>query len=176
MINEVCSPQGPAIQRSSALSRPRRPEELAFPSIRKTRHFDRKKNIPMTKVLRCMTVLMISVAFATASITLAQTYTTIDYPGAIATTLDGGPNPEGTNIGTWTDTAGVVHGLVLKDRVFTSFDPPGSTATTPNWISPQEVIVAGYVDSTGANHGFAMDNGQYTTIDFPGAAGTISLA
>jgi hypothetical protein len=127
----------------------------------------------MTKVFRCLTVLTISVAFATASIALAQTYTTIDFPGAIATTLDGGPNPEGTNIGTWADTAGFTHGFVLKDGVFTSFDVPGSTATTPNWISPQGVIVGGYVDSTGANHGFVLDNGQYTTVDFPGAAGTI---
>jgi hypothetical protein len=130
----------------------------------------------MTHLHRRLVICTLSVAFATLSTAWAQQYTTIDFPGATATTLNGGPNPEGTNIGTWTDTAGVVHGLVLKDRVFTSFDPPGSTATTPNWISPQEVIVAGYVDSTGANHGFAMDNGQYTTIDFPGAAGTISLA
>ena len=39
----------------------------------------------------------ISVAFA--SIASAQTYTTIDYPGAIATTLNGGPNPQGTSVG-----------------------------------------------------------------------------
>jgi hypothetical protein len=127
----------------------------------------------MTKVFRCLTVLTISVAFAAASTALAQTYTTVDFPGAIATTLDGGPNPEGTNISTWTDTAGFTHGFVLKDGAFTSFDVPGSTATTPNWISPQGVIVGGYVDSRGANHGFVLDNGQYTTVDFPSAAGTI---
>jgi hypothetical protein len=85
---------------------------------------------------------------------------------------NGGPNPEGTNIGSYT-TSGVTHGFVLKKGVFTSFDPPGSTSTTPNWISPQGVIVGGYIDASGANHGFILEGGKYTTVDFPGAAGTI---
>src|SRR5580700_9804702 len=125
----------------------------------------------MNRVFRFLAMCAVSVAFA--SIACAQTYTTIDYPGAIATTLNGGPNPEGTNIGSYTDTSGVTHGFVLEKGVFTSFDPPGSTSTTPNWISPQGVIVGGYVDAGGTNHGFILDGGKFTTVDFPGAAGTI---
>lgn len=87
-------------------------------------------------------------------------------PGAVATTLTGGPNPEGTEIGTYTDTSGVSHGFQLKKGIFTSFDPPGSTATTPNWISPQGTIVGGYVDSNGVNHGFVFQSGTFTTVDY----------
>lgn len=63
----------------------------------------------MTKLFRCVALSAITVAFATLSLALAQTYTTVDFPGAIATTLNGGPNPEGTNIGTYTDTSNVIH-------------------------------------------------------------------
>ena len=98
----------------------------------------------MIKVFRFVAVCTISVAFATLSIAWGQTYTTVDFPGAIATTLNGGPNPQGTSVGSWTDAAGVTHGFALtKKGVFTSFDPPGSTLTTPNFISPQGVIVGG---------------------------------
>jgi hypothetical protein len=41
------------------------------------------------------------------SIALAQTYTTIDFGGATAATLRGGPNPQGTIVGSYTETTGV---------------------------------------------------------------------
>ena len=125
----------------------------------------------MTKVFQFLAICTISLAFA--SIAWAQTYTTIDFPGAIATTLNGGPNPQGTSVGGYTDTSGVTHGFTLTAKdVFTSFDPPGSTLTTPNFISPQKVIVGGYNDSASVAHGFILDGGKYTTLDFPGAPGT----
>src|SRR5580700_10366411 len=98
----------------------------------------------MTKVFRIAAMCAISVALATCSIASAQTYTTIDYPGAVATTLNGGPNPQGKSVGSYTDTSNVTHGFTLsKEDVFTPFDPPGSAATTPNFISPQGVIGGG---------------------------------
>ena len=129
----------------------------------------------MIKVFRFLAICTIGVALATSSIAWAQTYTTINFPGAVATTLNGGPDPQGTSVGSWTDTGGVIHGFTLsKKGVFTSFDPPGSTLTTPNFISPQKTIVGGYNDSASVAHGFILDGGQYTTLDFPGAAGTQS--
>ena len=126
----------------------------------------------MLKVLRLLTICAMVVTLS-ASVALAQTYTTIDYPGAAATLLTGGPNPQGTSVGFYTDTAGVNHGFTLNSGgVFTSFDPPGSTGTTPNYIDPQGTIVGGYLDASGVSHGFLLSGGQYTTIDFPGAAGT----
>jgi hypothetical protein len=128
----------------------------------------------MIKVFRFVAFCSIGVALATCSIVSAQTYRTIDYPGAVVTTLNGGPNPQGTSVGSYTDTSNVTHGFTLtKKDVFTAFDPPGSTGTTPNFISPQGVIVGSYLDSAGTSHGFILDKGQYTTVDFAGAAGTV---
>jgi hypothetical protein len=139
------------------------------------RHFERNKqeDNPMIKVLRFFAICTLSVAFATLSIAWAQTYTAVNYPGAIATTLNGGPDPQGTSVGSYTDTSNVIHGFTLTAKgVFTPFDPPGSTLTTPNFISPQGVIVGAYNDSGGVSHGFILSGGNYTTLDFPGAAGT----
>jgi hypothetical protein len=125
----------------------------------------------MIKALRFLAVCTISVALA--SIASAQTYKTIDFPGATATTLSAGPNPQGTSIGTYTDTFGVIHGFVLTSKgAFTPFDPPGSTLTTPGFISPLGDIVGAYVDSGGVSHGFILSGGKYSNIDFPGATGT----
>lgn len=127
----------------------------------------------MHKVFRFLAICTISFASATLSIAWAQTYTTYDYPGAIATTLNGGPSPQGTSVGSWTDSGGITHGFTLtKHGVATSFDPPGSTLTTPNFISPQETIVGGYNDAGGVSHGFVLSGGQYTIVNFPGANGT----
>jgi hypothetical protein len=125
----------------------------------------------MIKVFRFLAMCTISVALA--SIAWAQTYTTIDFPGAIATSLNGGPNPPGTSVGSYTDTSFVIHGFTLtKGGVFTSFDPPGSTLTSPNFISPQGEIVGSYLDASGVSHGFVLNGGKYTTVDFSGAPGT----
>jgi hypothetical protein len=121
----------------------------------------------MIKAFQFLVICTVSIVFSV--IASAQAYTTVDVPGAVATTLNGGPNPEGTNIGSYTGTSGVTHGFVLKDGVFTTIDPPGSTSTTPNWISPQGTIVGGYNDASGVPHGFILEGGQYTTVDFPGA-------
>ena len=128
----------------------------------------------MSKVFRFLAMCAITVVCATLSISSAQVYTTIDFPGAIATTLNGGPNPQGTAVGSYTDTSGVTHGFTLTSKgVFTSFDPPGSTATTPNWISPQKTMVGSYLDASSVSHGFILDGSTYTTVDFPGAAGSV---
>ena len=88
----------------------------------------------MSKLRRSLALRTLGVAFATLSIASAQVYTTIDFPGATFTFLNGGPNPEGTSVGGYTDSSGVRHGFQLKKGVFRSFDPPGSTSTTPAWM------------------------------------------
>jgi hypothetical protein len=127
----------------------------------------------MIKAFRFLAIFTISVAFATLSMAWAVSYTQIDYPGAIATTLNGGPNPQGTSVGSWTDSGGVIHGFTLTAHgVFKSFDPPGSTLTIPNFISPQGDVVGLYVDGSGVSHGFILSGGNYTTVDYPGAPGS----
>lgn len=154
----------------------------------------------MIKVVRFLTICMIGAAFAASSIAWAYTthtavnhsgataaslnggpspedtavYTAVNYPGATATSLNGGPNLEGTAVGTWTDSGGVVHGLTYNynNGHFTSFDPPGSTITIPNFINLQGVIVGQYFDSAGSSHGFVLNRGTYTTVNYPDAPGT----
>ena len=127
----------------------------------------------MRKLFRSVAVCAIGVGLSAFSIAVAQTYTTVDYPGAAATTLNGGPNVEGTSVGTYTDSAGATHGFKLNVfGHFTAFDPPGATATTPNFISPEGTIVGGYVDASGVSHGFVLTGDHYRNVDFPGAAGT----
>jgi len=52
----------------------------------------------MNKVFRFLAICTTSVALATFSIAWAQSYTTYDFPGATATTLNGGPSPQGTSV------------------------------------------------------------------------------
>jgi hypothetical protein len=126
----------------------------------------------MTKLFRFL-AMCIGVAFATSLIGWAQTYTAVNFPGAALTELIGGPNPQGTSVGGYTlTTGGALHGFTLKSGVFTSFDPPGSTFTTVNFINPRGDIVGAYVDASGVSHGFVLSGGTYTTVDYPGAAGT----
>src|SRR5438270_66809 len=121
-----------------------------------------------------MAICVACIAFATSPIASAQTYLSIDFPGATTTTLSGGPNPEGTSVGIYIDTAGVTHGFVLnKKGIFTSLDVPGSTSTTPNLIDPQGTIVGSYLDVSNVSHGFILRGGNFTTVDFPAAAGTV---
>ena len=126
----------------------------------------------MTKLYRILAICIFGAALAAVS-TSAQTYTQVDYPGALGTTLNGGPNPEGTSVGSWFD-GNTLHGYSLSSgHVFKSFDPPGSTFTSPNWISPQGEITGNYVDSSGVSHGFTLKGAKYTTVDFPGALFTV---
>lgn len=127
----------------------------------------------MIKVVRFLAICIFCAALGSWPIARAQTYKTIDFPGATATFLLGGPNPQGTSVGNYIDTAGVFHGFTLDSRgAFTSFDPPASTLTTPNFISPEGIVVGAYNDTAGVSHGFVLDGGRYTTVDFPGATGT----
>ena len=95
-------------------------------------HEDQKEN-PMIKIIRFLAICTISAALA-SSIAWAQTYTAVNYPGAAATEIVGGPNPQGTSVGIFNITAGGAnHGFAVTAKgVFTPFDPPGSTNTSPN--------------------------------------------
>ncbi|GLQ89023.1 hypothetical protein [Dyella flagellata] len=127
----------------------------------------------MAKASRFIAMCAISAAIAVPSFAWAQTYTTVHYPGAVLTELVGGPNPQGTSVGGYTlTTGGALHGFTLRGGEFTSFDPPGSTFTTANFINPRGDIVGAYVDIAGVSHGFILRDGTYTTVDYPGATGT----
>jgi uncharacterized membrane protein len=125
----------------------------------------------MNKAFRFLAMCVIGVAFATLSVAWAQTYTTLDFPGATSTLLGGGPNPQGTIVGQET-TAGVSHGFTYKGGVFKVFDPPGSTLTLPNFIADDGTIGGQFLDASQVTHGFLLYRGHYTIFNVPGAAGT----
>ncbi|HEX8817502.1 MAG TPA: hypothetical protein VF753_18570 [Terriglobales bacterium] len=109
-------------------------------------------------------------AFATSSLAPAQTFKTIDFPGATATTIAGGPNNQGDSVGQETNTAGVSHGFILSaNGNFKVIDPPGSTWTLPNYIVDDGTVVGQYLDSNQVTHGFILSQGHYTKFDVPGA-------
>jgi len=126
----------------------------------------------VNKLFRSLAVCAISVACATLSIAWAQTYTTVDFPGATATLLTGGPDLQGTFIGQET-TAGINHGFTLTaEGVFTAFDPPGSIFTIPNFLTPDGIIVGQFEDGSQVEHGFILYRGHYTIFNVPGAPAT----
>lgn len=129
----------------------------------------------MIKVFRVSLMFIITLAFA--SIAFAQTFAQVDYPGACpgTTFLVGGPNLEGTSVGSYgdADACGVLHGFALTAKgAFSTFDPPGSIFTEPSFINLQGVIVGLYLDSSSVSHGFILDHGKYSFVDVKGAAGT----
>ena len=56
---------------------------------------------------------------------------------------------------------------------FVTFDPPGSTSTTPAGITPDGTITGSYADASGVQHGFLRTpTGRFTTFDPPGSTST----
>src|SRR5262245_52370165 len=45
-------------------------------------------------------------------------------------------------------------GAAANVGTFITFDPPGSTSTTPSGITPDGVVTGYYVDASGVTHGF----------------------
>ena len=124
--------------------------------------------------------------------------TTLDAPGAGTTGVPfscggqgtyGGEsiNPEGAIAGFYSDSNGVLHGLLrARDGTITTFDAPGAgtsagQGTSLNaWTSvvdglnPAGAITGSYIDGNNVNHGFLRDpHGTFTTIDDPGAPDTV---
>jgi hypothetical protein len=56
-----------------------------------------------------------------------------------------------------------------RQAIFTSFDYPGATSTSPSGINANGAVVGNYVDSTGKQHGFLLSGGNFSSIDYAGA-------
>jgi len=86
----------------------------------------------------------------------AQTITSFDVPGAIAT-FPTSINPAGVITGSYFDSGSIMHRFVRDaSGAFTSFDPPGSFSTDPTSINPAGEITGFYHDFFDARvaHGF----------------------
>lgn len=94
--------------------------------------------------------------------------------------MNNGATPDGHLIvGLWTDmTTGRLHGFIVRNEQFQSYDVPGATVTaTATWdVNPSEQFVGTYVIA-GVRHGFLQnpDGSAPINIDFPGAAATVAF-
>jgi hypothetical protein len=109
----------------------------------------------------------------------AQTYTTIDFPGAcgtIATAI----NSAGSVVGDFGFSCKVpetVHGYIFSQGTFAQFDFPGSPFTRPLGINDAGDIVGYYHQNSkqGKDLGFLLSGGSFITIEFPGATETHAI-
>ena len=101
-------------------------------------------------------------------------YTTIDVPGAAATSIFGG-NDNGQIVGDYTDASGVIHGFLLSGGNFTTIDFPGATSTNCQDINDGGKIVGSTVIDD-VRHGYLYSSGNFTIIDEPNASQAASGA
>jgi hypothetical protein len=107
------------------------------------------------------------------------TFTTIDFPGAVAS-LGTDINDPGQMVGEYTFTdLGHRQGFLLSGGVFTSISFPGSTFTRAVGINRYGDIVgdhdkAGNNGGLGHDEGYLFHDGVYTTFAFPNSDLTIA--
>jgi hypothetical protein len=106
-----------------------------------------------------------------------QTYTTIDFPGSVAT-LAVDINDLGQIAGEYTfTTINERQGFLLSGGVFTSITFPGSSFTRAIGINHNGDIVGDYImagSGDGNDHGYLLRGGVFTSISFPNADGTLA--
>lgn len=109
-----------------------------------------------------------SVCFALLIITMlgassAQTFSSIDFPGATLT-IAYGINKASDIVGTYNDASGVTHGFLLSAGTFTTIDYPGATLSVAAGINDAGLIVGQINDTAGHGHGFTWLNGKVTRL------------
>ena len=98
----------------------------------------------------------------------AANFKTIAFPDSLTTEVTG-INAQGDMVGFYLDNAGVQHGFVDRQGVFTAITVPRSLFTNAYGINDYGQIVGRYQDSASAIHGFLFDGTTFSTIDYPGA-------
>ncbi|WP_341312024.1 hypothetical protein WN982_10880 [Paraburkholderia sp. IMGN_8] len=96
-------------------------------------------------------------------------YSSVDFPGAIATealAINNAPVP--VIVGNFTDATGVTHGFVLRNGVYRQIDYPFATDVSITGINDSEQIVGLYDDAPAPGvHGFVGNLGTATALEFP---------
>jgi uncharacterized membrane protein len=129
-----------------------------------------------TKKLSTFLVLCFTLAMTlalTAPQLRAQTYTTIDVPGAAETDAND-LNTKGVIVGfdCMTDlcaNGATAQAWVQINGTFKFLKPPGSTQSFAYGINDANTVVGWYYDSASVQHGFSFSKGKYTKIDPPGS-------
>jgi len=94
-------------------------------------------------------------------------YSTIDYPGAVATSAVG-TNHNGDIVGWYTTPDLLTSGFLLSNGNFTSITVPGETYVTAAGINDNGDVVG----TLGSGSAYVLSNGVVTKISYPGAQAT----
>jgi uncharacterized membrane protein len=129
----------------------------------------------------CTSTLILALVSITPALTdTTFTYTSIDFPGAIAT-VAGGINNIGQIVGVYLNPDFTAHGFVFTPTTgFATLDDPNATSGSESiGISNSGQIVGTYNllppregDNFEGAHGFLFNGSTFTAIDFPGANDT----
>jgi probable HAF family extracellular repeat protein len=95
-----------------------------------------------------------------------NSYTTLDYPGAIGGTYAEGMNDSSQIVGLYSDGT-VESGFLYKSGTMTNISFPGSVWTLAFGINSSGDIVGRWRDASNAWHGFLLKGGTFTSMDFP---------
>ena len=127
-----------------------------------------------------VTVATLLFGFTLSTPAAGQTYTPIDYPGAVKT-IATGINTAGMIVGDFCVICKtgfeVLHGYILSQGTFTQIDFPGAGSTRPFGINDAGAIVGyyWYPNQNSKTHGFLFSGGVFSPIDFPGASETHAI-
>ena len=127
-----------------------------------------------------LTVIGLLSGLALSTLAKAQTYTPIDYPGAVYT-IATGINTAGAIVGDFCvickNGFEILHGYILSQGTFTQIDFPGAGSTRPLGINRTGAVVGyyWYPNQNGKTHGFLFSGGVFSSIDFPGADQTHAI-
>jgi hypothetical protein len=119
---------------------------------------------------------LLPLAFAQTSTSVSFKYAKIAYPGATLTMVNG-INNSNVVVGSYFDSADVVHGFVYRQGKFSAVNFPAATATEVQGINDLGDIVGTYQLPGPLNfHGFMRHSGVFSTIDDPDATfGTVAF-
>src|SRR5580658_2028994 len=103
---------------------------------------------PGARIQVASLVIMLALLFTSAAQLVAQSFKTIDYPGATYTYANG-INAFSQIVGSWEDASFNSHGFLYSGGKFTSLDYPGASSTTAVGINNAGQIVGSYTSPNG---------------------------
>jgi hypothetical protein len=102
-----------------------------------------------------------------------NSYTTLDYPGAIGGTYAEGMNDSGAVVGLYSDSK-AEFGFLYKSGTMTNISFPSAVWTIADGINSSGDIVGHWRDAGSVWHGFLLKGGTFTSMDFPQSTYTAS--
>ena len=104
--------------------------------------------------------------FVCVNIAMADTYTTLDYPWAAGTSVEGVDSHSNGIVGVYDDVWGKEHGFFFNGKSLLTLDVPGAIRTGAYCVYGKE-IAGTFDDASGQTHGFLYNGKSYTTVDTP---------